>query len=77
MASPSFTVTALRQATVYGLSPRMRFDAVVNQMTLHGFREKRIRVHGGGKQWRPLVHVRDVADAFMLAVHRGRRMMPG
>ena len=69
MASPSFTVTALRQATVYGLSPRMRFDAVVNRMTLHAFREKRIRVHGGGKQWRPLVHVRDVAGAFMLAAH--------
>ena len=69
MASPSFTVTALRQATVYGVSPRMRFDAVVNRMTLHAFREKRIRVHGGGKQWRPLVHVGDVAGAFMLAAH--------
>jgi nucleoside-diphosphate-sugar epimerase len=67
MASPSFVVTTLRNATVYGVSPRMRFDLVVNMMTLYAFRDKKIFVLGGGKQWRPLVHVRDVAQAFMLA----------
>jgi nucleoside-diphosphate-sugar epimerase len=67
MASPAFCVTTLRNATVYGVSPRMRFDLVVNMMTLYAFREKRIFVLGGGKQWRPLVHVRDVAQAFTRA----------
>lgn len=67
MASPTFTVTTLRNATVYGVSPRMRFDLVVNMMTLYAFRDHKIFVLGGGKQWRPLVHVRDVARAFMLA----------
>lgn len=67
MASPSFVVTTMRNATVYGVSPRMRFDLVVNMMTLYAFRDKKIFVLGGGKQWRPLVHVRDVAQAFMLA----------
>lgn len=67
MASPRFVVTTLRNATVFGVSPRMRFDLVVNMMTLFAFRDKKIFVLGGGKQWRPLVHVRDVAQAFMLA----------
>ncbi len=67
MASANFTVTTMRNATVYGVSPRMRFDLVVNMMTLYAFRDKKIFVLGGGKQWRPLVHVRDVAQAFMLA----------
>ncbi len=67
MASPGFVVTTLRNATVYGVSPRMRFDLVVNMMTLYAFRDKKIFVLGGGKQWRPLVHVRDVCRAFLLA----------
>lgn len=67
MSSPSFVVTTMRNATVYGISPRMRFDLVVNMMTLYAFRDKKIFVLGGGKQWRPLVHVKDVARAFMLA----------
>jgi len=67
MASPSFVVTTMRNATVYGISPRMRFDLVVNMMTLYAFRDKKIFVLGGGKQWRPLVHVRDVARAFLRA----------
>ena len=64
LADETFTVTALRNATVFGVSPRMRFDLVVNLMTLHAFEQARITVMGGGKQWRPLVHVRDVARSF-------------
>ncbi|MFO0612725.1 MAG: SDR family oxidoreductase [Polyangiaceae bacterium] len=69
MASPNFVVTTMRNATVYGLSRRMRFDLVVNMMTLFAWRDKKIFVMGGGKQWRPLVHVKDVAQAFMLAAN--------
>lgn len=65
MASQSFCVSTLRNATVYGVSPRMRFDLVVNMMTLYAFRDKRIFVLGGGRQWRPLVHVKDVSQAFL------------
>ena len=64
MATDDFTVTSLRHATVYGLAPRMRFDLVVNLMTLHAFKNHKIFVLGGGEQWRPLVHVRDVTRAF-------------
>lgn len=63
--SDNFTVTFLRNATVYGLSYRMRFDLVINIMTLYAYKNRRIFVTGGGQQWRPLVHVRDVARAFI------------
>lgn len=60
-----FTACALRNATVFGLSRRMRFDLVVNLMTLSAFESGQITVMGGGRQWRPLVHVRDVSAALM------------
>ena len=58
---------ALRLATVFGLSPRMRFDLVVNTMTVRAVVDRRISVVGGG-QWRPNVHCRDAARAFILAL---------
>ena len=54
----------LRLATVYGISPRPRFDLVVNQFAARGFIEGEIVLHGG-QQWRPFVHVADVADVIM------------
>lgn len=68
LADDTFCVSALRNATVFGLSTRMRFDLVINLMTLHAARKGRIIVMGGGKQWRPLVHVRDVARAFRTVI---------
>lgn len=65
LADSTFTVTALRQATVFGLSKRMRFDLVVNLMTINAVQKGKIFVMGGGKQWRPIVHVRDTAGAFV------------
>jgi nucleoside-diphosphate-sugar epimerase len=65
LADSTFTVTALRQATVFGLSKRMRFDLVVNLMTINAVQKGKIFVMGGGKQWRPIVHVRDTASAFV------------
>jgi nucleoside-diphosphate-sugar epimerase len=65
IADNNFSVTALRNATVFGLSTRMRFDLVVNLMTLTAFQKGRIIVMGGGMQWRPLVHLSDVSKAFI------------
>jgi nucleoside-diphosphate-sugar epimerase len=59
-----FTVTALRQATVFGMSHRMRFDLIINIMTLNAVEKGKLFITGGGKQWRPLVHVADTAGAF-------------
>lgn len=68
LADSNFSVTVLRQATVYGLSRRMRFDLVINIMTLNAVKNGTIHVLGGGVQWRPLVHVRDTSRAFMAAI---------
>jgi nucleoside-diphosphate-sugar epimerase len=65
IADENFSVTSLRNATVFGLSTRMRFDLVVNLMTLSAFQKGRIIVMGGGLQWRPLVHISDVSKAFI------------
>ena len=59
--------TILRLATVYGLSPRMRFDLIINILTMHAVVNNSIKIFGG-KQWRPLVHVADVARGFMAAL---------
>jgi len=68
IADNNFAVTALRNATVFGLSTRMRFDLVVNLMTLSAFQKGRIIVMGGGLQWRPLVHLSDVSKAFITVI---------
>ncbi len=57
----------LRLSTVFGLSPRMRFDLVVNTLTVRGVVEGRIPIQGGN-QWRPNVHCRDAARAFIAAL---------
>jgi len=67
-ARPAMDVTCLRLATVFGLSPRMRFDLAVNVMTKNAYVQRRIMVDGGGRQWRPFVHVLDAARAFELAL---------
>lgn len=64
LADGDFCVTILRQATVFGLSRRMRFDLVINIMTLSAVEKGKLFITGGGKQWRPLVHVADTASAF-------------
>ncbi|SFI10065.1 NAD-dependent epimerase/dehydratase family protein [Albimonas pacifica] len=63
-----FTAVVLRQATVYGLSPRMRFDLAINGMTYGAWKTGKLPLMRDGSQWRPMVHVRDTASAqiFML-----------
>jgi nucleoside-diphosphate-sugar epimerase len=62
-----FTPVILRNGTVYGWSPRMRFDLVVNTFVKDALLGGRLLLHGGGWMWRPLVDVRDVADAMIAA----------
>jgi nucleoside-diphosphate-sugar epimerase len=66
----------LRLSTVFGLSPRMRFDLVVNTLTVRAVVDKKISIFGGD-QWRPNVHCRDAARAFMLALEAPARVVAG
>ncbi len=65
LAGPDFCPVILRQATVYGYSPRMRFDLVVNTFLKDALVRGRLSLHGGGWMWRPLVDVSDVARAHV------------
>jgi len=65
LADKNFTVTVLRQATVYGFSYRMRFDLAVNGMVKALFENGKIRIMRDGTQWRPFVHVKDTSTAFI------------
>lgn len=68
LATADFCVVVLRQATVYGYSPRMRFDLAINGMTFGAWQDGVLPLMRDGSQWRPMVHVEDTARAqiFML-----------
>jgi nucleoside-diphosphate-sugar epimerase len=70
LADDGFTVVVLRQATAYGLAPRMRFDLAINGMTHGAWHNARVPVLRDGRQCRPMTHVSDLARAqlFMLDV---------
>ncbi|MCS7143306.1 MAG: SDR family oxidoreductase [Aigarchaeota archaeon] len=65
LADRAFCPTALRLATVYGLSYRMRFDLAINGMVRSLYMTGTIPVMRDGTQWRPFVHVKDAASAFI------------
>lgn len=68
LSDSRFTVTVLRLATVYGLSGRMRFDLAINGIVLGLYKTGKIPVMRDGTQWRPFLHVKDAAKAFITAV---------
>jgi nucleoside-diphosphate-sugar epimerase len=77
LSDRTFTATVLRNATVFGLSRRMRFDLVINLMTFHAVDKGSITIMGGGKQWRPLVHVNDVVRAFCAVIEAPNETVSG
>jgi nucleoside-diphosphate-sugar epimerase len=65
MADANWRPVILRNGTLFGYSPRMRFDLVVNIFALHSTLKNEIRLFGEGLQWRPFLHVGDCARAFV------------
>jgi nucleoside-diphosphate-sugar epimerase len=68
----SLCATALRFATLFGVSGRTRLDLAINVMTKNAYVNRKITVDGGGRQWRPFVHVRDAARAIRLVLESPR-----
>jgi len=68
MAGPDFCPVVLRKATVFGYSPRLRFDLVVNTFVKDALTTGTITLFRGGEMWRPLVDVRDVARAYIACI---------
>lgn len=65
MSGNQWRPVILRNGTLFGLSPRMRFDLVVNIFSMMSVLYNEIKIFGEGKQWRPFLHVEDCAEAFV------------
>ena len=65
LADDDFSPVFLRNATAYGLSPRLRFDLVVNNLTGWAYTTGAVKLLSDGRAWRPIVHVEDIARAFL------------
>jgi len=65
LAGDGFSPTFLRNGTIYGLSPCMRFDTVLNNLVGSAVATGKVVLHGDGKPWRPVAHVQDIARAFL------------
>lgn len=77
LADAFFTVVFMRNATVFGASPRMRFDLVVNNLSGIAWTEKEIRMSSDGTPWRPLVHILDVCEAFLAVLEAPKIVVQG
>ena len=77
LADESFCAIVLRQATVYGYSPRMRFDLAINGMTYGAWKTGVLPLMRDGTQWRPMVHVRDTARAQIFLLNAPQEKVSG
>jgi nucleoside-diphosphate-sugar epimerase len=72
LADDDFSPTYLRNATAYGVSPRLRFDIVLNNLTAWAFTTGQVRLKSDGSPWRPIVHIGDIARGFLTALQAPR-----
>ena len=76
MASDDFCPVFLRNATAYGVSPRHRFDVVVNNLTAWAYTSQ-VLLKSDGTPWRPLIHVSDICRGFLAALSAPRERVLG
>jgi nucleoside-diphosphate-sugar epimerase len=77
LADDDFSPTFLRNATAYGVSPRLRGDVVVNNLAGYAFTTGAVHLMSDGSPWRPLVHVEDIAAAFLAILEAPREVVHG
>ena len=75
LASPEFSPVFLRNATAYGVSPRLRFDLVLNNLTAWALTTGRVFIKSDGTPWRPIVHIEDNSRAFLAALEAPRELI--
>lgn len=72
LACDTFSPVFLRNATAYGVSARLRFDLVVNNLTAWAYTTGKIRMKSDGSPWRPIVHIEDISRAFLAVLEAPR-----
>jgi len=75
LADDRFSPVFLRNATAYGVSPRLRADVVVNNLVALALTSGEVRIASDGTPWRPLVHVEDIGRAFLAALQAPRELV--
>jgi nucleoside-diphosphate-sugar epimerase len=73
LSDDNFSPTFLRNSTAYGVSPRLRADLVVNNLVGFAITTGEVLIASDGTPWRPLVHVEDIARAFVAVLHADRQ----
>jgi nucleoside-diphosphate-sugar epimerase len=77
MAGGGFTPVFLRNATAYGVSPRLRFDLVLNNLTAWAYTTGKVMIKSDGSPWRPIVHIEDISRAFVAVMEAPREKVHG
>jgi nucleoside-diphosphate-sugar epimerase len=77
LADGRFCPVFLRNATAYGVSPRHRFDLVLNNLTAWAFTTGKVLLKSDGTPWRPLIHVSDICRGFLAALRAPRERVCG
>lgn len=75
MADKEFSPTYIRASTAYGVSPRLRFDLVTNNLTAWAFTTGRVYLKSDGSPWRPIVHIEDISRAYIAALQAPRELI--
>jgi nucleoside-diphosphate-sugar epimerase len=75
MADKEFSPTYIRASTAYGVSPRLRFDLVTNNLTAWAFTTGQVYLKSDGFPWRPIVHIEDISRAYIAALEAPRELI--
>jgi nucleoside-diphosphate-sugar epimerase len=75
LASDAFSPTFLRNATAYGVSPRLNAELVLNNLVAWAYAAGRVLIKSDGSPWRPIVHIEDISRAFLAVLEAPRQVV--